>query len=221
MSVSVKKMSLRGRHLFQEREPLPGPETGLSSNTQKWIVWGDTSADKARDFIWKGHPGGEQEGKGTQENCFAVWLAVLGFMVMGLVSGWSLSNHSNSESFLVAHGCVPRWMIARGILGSQQTRGVSSRPFPNYSGWWWLISSVFLIRISCHKTTHANGYYGAWPGWMVSISVLPLTLWPPDAKNWLIGKGLDVGEDWRQEEKGMTEDEMAGWHHQLNGHEFE
>ena len=34
---------------------------------------------------------------------------------------------------------------------------------------------VFLIRISCHKTTHANGYYGAWPGWAVSISVLPLT----------------------------------------------
>ena len=42
-------------------------------------------------------------------------------------------------------------------------------------GWWWLISSIFLIRISCHKTTDANGYYGAWPGWAVSISVLPLT----------------------------------------------
>ena len=38
-------------------------------------------------------------------------------------------------------------------------------------------------------------------------------LWPPDAKNWLIGKDLDVGKDWRQEEKGMTEDEMVGWHH--------
>ena len=63
----------------------------------------------------------------------------------------------------------------RGILGSGQTRGVSFRPFLNSSGWWWLISSVFLIRISCHKTTHANGYYGAWPGWAVSISVLPLT----------------------------------------------
>ena len=48
--------------------------------------------------------------------------------------------------------------------------------FPNSSGWWWLISSVFLIRISCHKTTHTNGYYGAWPGWAVSVSVLPLTV---------------------------------------------
>ena len=66
-------------------------------------------------------------------------------------------------------------MLARRILGSGQTRGVSFRPFPNSSGWWWLTSSVFLIRISSHKTTHANSYYGAWPGWAVSISVLPLT----------------------------------------------
>ena len=46
-------------------------------------------------------------------------------------------------------------------------------------------------------------------------------LWPPDAKNWLIGKDLDAGKDWRQEEKGTTEDEMAGWHHRLSGHESE
>ena len=46
-------------------------------------------------------------------------------------------------------------------------------------------------------------------------------LWPPHAKSWLIGKDPDDGMDWGQEEKGMTEDEMAGWHHRLNGHEFE
>ena len=46
-------------------------------------------------------------------------------------------------------------------------------------------------------------------------------LWPPDAKDWLIWKDLDAGKDWRQEEKGMTEDEVVGWHHWLNGHEFE
>ena len=45
-------------------------------------------------------------------------------------------------------------------------------------------------------------------------------LWPPHSKSWLIGKDSDSGRDWRQEEKGMTEDEMAGWHHQL-GDEFE
>ena len=46
-------------------------------------------------------------------------------------------------------------------------------------------------------------------------------LWPPGGKNWLIGKDPDAGKDWRQEEKGMTEDEMVGWHHWLDGHEFE
>ena len=45
-------------------------------------------------------------------------------------------------------------------------------------------------------------------------------LWPPDEKSWLIWKDPDAGKDWRRE-KGMTEDEMVGWHHRLNGHEFE
>ena len=46
-------------------------------------------------------------------------------------------------------------------------------------------------------------------------------LWPPHAKSWLIGKDSDAEKDWRQKEKGTTEDEMAGWHDRLNGHEFE
>ena len=46
-------------------------------------------------------------------------------------------------------------------------------------------------------------------------------LWPPHVKSWLIGKDPDAGRDWGQEEKGTTEDEMAGWHHGLDGHEFE
>ena len=45
-------------------------------------------------------------------------------------------------------------------------------------------------------------------------------LWSPDVKSWLIWEDPDAGKDWGQEEKGMTEDEMVGWHHQLNGHEF-
>ena len=46
-------------------------------------------------------------------------------------------------------------------------------------------------------------------------------LWLLDGKNWLFGKDLEAGKDWRQEEKGVAEDEMVGWHHRLNGHEFE
>ena len=50
--------------------------------------------------------------------------------------------------------------------------------------------------------------------------VEPPVLWPPDTESQLIWKDLDAGKDWGQEETGMKEDEMAGWHHQLNGHEF-
>ena len=79
--------------VLQEGDHLPRPKSGLLSNTWKWIVWGDTHADKARDFIGKGHPGREQQGKETQETCSVTWLAVLGFMMMGIVSGFSLTNH--------------------------------------------------------------------------------------------------------------------------------
>ena len=53
------------------------------------------------------------------------------------------------------------------------------------------------------------------------ILKLKLNTWPPDVESWLIWKDPDAGKDWRQEEKGMTEDETVGWHHRLNGSEFE
>ena len=56
--------------------------------------------------------------------------------------------------------------------------------------------------------------------WMTDVEAESLTLWPPDAKSWLISKDADAGKDWGQEEKGTIEDEMVGWHHQLNGHGF-
>ena len=74
------------------------------------------------------------------------------------------------------HLVQPRWMPVRRILGGGWTRGVTFLSFMKSPCWWWLISSVFLTRTSCPKTTHANGYYGTWPGWAVSASVLPLTL---------------------------------------------
>ena len=51
--------------------------------------------------------------------------------------------------------------------------------------------------------------------------MLKLKFRPPDSKNWLIRKDPDAGKDWKQEEKGTTEDEMVGWHQRLSGHEFE
>ena len=56
--------------------------------------------------------------------------------------------------------------------------------------------------------------------WTLDAEAETPILWSPDAKNWLNGKDPDAGKDWRQE-KGTTEDEMVGWHHRLDGHEFQ
>ena len=102
MSVSAKKSPIWVAICCRKEDLFQGPKLGSCLTLGKELSE-ETSADKARDFIGQGHPGGEQEGKGTQENCSAAWLAVSGFMVMGLVSRWSLANHSDSESFLVVH----------------------------------------------------------------------------------------------------------------------
>ena len=68
---------------LQEWRPFPGPKNGLLSNTWKWMVQGDTHADKAKDFIGKGWLGREQQGKETQENCSAMWLKLSTFTGMG------------------------------------------------------------------------------------------------------------------------------------------
>ena len=78
---------------------------------------------------------------------------------MGVVSGLSLANQVVHALFS-QDGCQ-----RKGFWEMVGIHGVSFWPFLNSSGWWWLISSMFLIRTSCHKTTHANGYYGAWPRW--------------------------------------------------------
>ena len=100
----------------------------------------------------------------------------LGFMVMGFFSGLSLASHSQSPS-LWCTPCSAKMDAAKRILGGGRTCGVSFWLFLHSSGCGWLISSVFLTRTSCHKIAHANGYHGAWPGWAVSVHVLPLTAW--------------------------------------------
>ena len=177
MSVSAKKTPHQGLHLLQERGPLPGLETGLLSNTRKWIVWEDIYVDKARDFIGKGRPGREQEGKGTQ-NCSATWLAVLGFMVMGLVSRLSLVNHSDSESFLVVQALFSQ--DGRQREGFWEVVGQMVSPFD--LSWTLLVGGGLLVPCSLpgppvikqlmQMVTMVPGQ-----GWAVSISVIPLTLW--------------------------------------------
>ena len=118
-------------------------------------------------------------------------------MVMGLVSGLSLANHSDSESFLVVHayfrpdGCQREgfWEVV-GYVGSPLDLSQTSS-----SNKWRLSSSMFLTRRSCHKTTPAKCYSGAWPGWMVSNSALALTPWSlePSLFSWR-GKSQQAAE---------------------------
>ena len=96
----------------------------------------------------------------------------------------------------------------------------------------WIISTfwllwMMLLSIFIYKYFHEyiflfvlGIYLGIFIGRTDAEAEAPI-LWPPDVKNQFIGKDPDAGKDWRQEEKGTTEDEMVGWHHQLNGHEFE
>lgn len=89
--------------VLQEGEPLQGPQHGLLYNIQKWIVGGDTCADKEKNFIGMRFLGREQQGEGTQ-NCSAMWLKVSDFMGMVLVSRSSLTNHL---AYIFAQ--VPSW----------------------------------------------------------------------------------------------------------------
>ena len=89
------------------------------------------------------------------------------------ISFWVVFSYSFWLRVLPGGVCLvqPRWMLERRILGGGWTRWFW--PFSNSSGWRRLISSLFLTRTSCHKTTHANGYNGARQGWAISISVFP------------------------------------------------
>ena len=88
---------------------------------------------------------------------------------------------------------------------------------------WNELSNTMLYPLDCKKIqpVHSKGdqswvFFGR-----TDAEAETPVLWPPHRKSWLIGKDSDAGRDWGQEEKGTTEDEMAGWHHWLDGHEFE
>ena len=91
----------------------------------------------------------------------------------------------------------------------------------NWCFWTVVLEKIFESPLDCREIqpVHSKGDQSwVFIGRTDAKTETPI-LWPPHEKSWLIGK--DAGKDWRQEEKGMTEDEMAGWHHQLDGHEFE
>ena len=91
----------------------------------------------------------------------------------------------------------------------------------NWCFWTVVLEKTLESPLDCKKNKPVNCKENQ--SWMLigrTDEVEAPVLWPPDAKNWLIGKDPEAGKDWRQEEKGKTEDEMVGWHHWLNGHEW-
>ena len=126
---------------------------------------------QSKRFYWS--PGGEQEGKGNQENCSAsqshrFYSDGISFQLVFSQLFWLRVLPGGARLI------QPRWMPVRRILGGGRTCGVSFWPVLNSSSCWWLISSIFLTRTSCRKITHVNGDYGAWSEWVVPVSVLPL-----------------------------------------------
>ena len=93
-----------------------------------------------------------------------------------------------------------------------------------FSGLELLSMSIEEIRVLWlsfqYLPVHSEDHPWDFFGWNDAKAETPV-LWPPHAKSWLIGKDPDAGRDWGQEEKGTTQDEMAGWHHGLDGHESE
>ena len=93
----------------------------------------------------------------------------------------------------------------------------------NWYFWTVVLKKTFESHLNCKEIKPVNPKRNqSWIfiGKTDAVAETPV-VWPPDAKNWLIGKYPDAAKDWRWEEKGMTEDEMVGWHHWLNGHEFD
>ena len=88
-------------------DPCQSSQNGLLSGSWKCVVQGDTHADKAKDFIGKGRLGREQQGKRTQENCSAMWLAVSGFVGMEIASRLPLANHLTQPILGLGQG--PSW----------------------------------------------------------------------------------------------------------------
>ena len=91
----------------------------------------------------------------------------------------------------------------------------------NWSFWTVVLEKTLESPLDCKVTKPVNPKGNQCWIFIGGTDAEAPKLWPPDEKRQLIGKNPDARKDWMQEEKGMTEDKMVGWHHQFNGHEFE
>ena len=101
-------------------------------------------------------------------------------------------------------------------------RNKESWALMNWGFWTVVVEKTLESPLGCKEIQpiHPKGDQSWLLIWRTDSEAETPKLWPPHVKSWLIGKDSDAGWDWGQEEKGMTEDEMAGWHHWLDAHEF-
>ena len=152
--------------------------------------------------------------------CDPVDYSLMGSSVRGifqqeyLSEDWTLVFHIVGRHFIV-------WAIGE-VRCESWTIMLDWAP-KNWHFWTVVLENPLKSPLGCKEIqpVHPKGNQ-SWLciGWTDVEAETPI-LWPPDAKSWLIWKDPDPGKDWRWEEKRMTEDEMVGWHHRLNGREFE
>ena len=125
------------------------------------------------------------------------------------IAGRFFTDWATREACITA----TQWDIITGIVGKHTVSvmidkymGKYKPPMPTPK-WFLQRLGIFILILLLHLL------YRCTPNTPI--------LWPPDVKNWFTGKDPNAGKGWRREKKGTTEDEMVGWHHRLNGHEFE
>ena len=114
-------------------------------------------------------------------------------------------------SVLISHGSKVMLKILQARLGAPK----------NWCFWTVVLEKILESPLDCKEIQPVHPKDQSWVSTARTyVEAETPIFWPPDKKSWLIWKDSDAGKDWRQEEKGSTEDEMIGWHHQLNGDEF-
>ena len=119
--------------------------------------------------------------------------------------------------------CLVKAMVFRGHVWILELDCEESWVLKNWCFWAVVLEKTLESPLDCKEIqpVHSRGDQPLVIFGRNDAKAETLVLWPPHVKSWLIGKDSDAGRDWGQEEKGTTEDEMAGWHHQPNGREFE
>ena len=122
-------------------------------------------------------------------------------------------NVVSSQSYGFSSGHVQMW-----VLDYKESWVPKSWCF-----WIVVLENTLESSLDCKEsqTVHPKGDQSWIFTGKIDVTAETPILWPSGSKNWLLGKDPDAGKDWKQEEKGMTEEEMVGWHHRHNGHEFE